>query len=562
MSDKKLEDKSPEASLKDSVTKKSIPYGFFKTRHPKYKANYWKRCRAFYEGGPTLLEDRSFLDSVFPKHRKESNSVYSQRQSMAFYTNYCGEIIDHLVAKLASDPIKVDTGEKHAFYDSFLADCSPKGGRRKPFDRLVRDAVITAMQCKDSWFLVDMPDTGTFKASSLAEQEASGALDAWVVEVAPESVIDWEENHTGELEWALIMYKSNKRGGITTGRNICREEYWAYNQEGWQKYVIEYPKDKEPKDHDPVVLEAEGFHAFGRVPLVRLELPDGLWAMSKLESVAREHFNKRNALAWSEYKSLLPVLYEFLAPPDALLQGPASDEDRAVAQLRGSGYVQERGDKDRAEWVAPPPAPFTHALDSTNSLRDEMHRVVHQMALSADNKGSMLRRSGESKAQDAAASNVVLEAIGEIARDFAEEVLNMVASGRSDAEEQWSIQGYTDFETLSPYAILEEESVLDTSVEIPSPTFKQIRKLSLVKKLLGDNVSEEDLERIREELESAYTTENELAEFEAQQILETVDFSSEEYAGDDEEPDTGGDKAPEPSPKRSRVMSSTFKKGR
>lgn len=558
MSDEYKQDENPGlVALAEGQGRKSVPYGFFRTRNPKYCDKYWKRCRAFYEGGPTLLEDDKFLSSVFPRHRRESSTIYQQRKSMSLYTNYCGEIIDHLVAKLSADPVSVDTEGVDSYYDDFLADCSPKGGRKKPFDRLVRDAVLTAMQCKTSWFLVDMPDTQASEMSSLAEQEAVGALDAWVVEVAPESVIDWEEDHTGELQWALIMYKSQKRSGLMDTRNLCKEEYWLYTQNEWVKYVIEYDPAKPPRDQDPVVLEAEGRHGFGKVPLVRLDLPDGLWAMSKLESLAREHFNKRNALAWSEYKSLLPVLYEFLAPPDPLIAGPASDNDRAVVQNRGTGYVQERGEKDRAEWVAPPPAPFTHALESTNSLRDEMHRVVHQMALSADNKGAMLRRSGESKAQDTKATDVVLEAVGEIARDFAVEILDMVALGRSDSIEEWPVSGYTNFEVSSSYDILEEESVLDTSVEIPSPTFKQIRKLALVKKLLGDNLSEEDLDTIKEELEAAYNTESELAEFEAQQILESVNFSGQE--GDEEQYSQEDEEPPRKTKKSAGPRFSTFK---
>ena len=76
--------------------------------------------------------------------------------------------------------------------------------------------------------------------------------------------------------------------------------------------------------------------------------------MNKIESIARELLNKRCALSWAEFKSLYPVLYEFMQDedPEACAGGVAEDNDRAVNQTRGIGYVQERAEKDRAEFNA------------------------------------------------------------------------------------------------------------------------------------------------------------------------------------------------------------------
>ncbi len=84
---------------------------------------------------------------------------------------------------------------------------------------------------------------------------------------------------------------------------MVREEFTYYDAAGWQRWQIAYPKDKRPKPQTPVdqilgVVRTEGVDSFGRVPLICLELPEGLHAMGKLESIAAEHFNKACALSW------------------------------------------------------------------------------------------------------------------------------------------------------------------------------------------------------------------------------------------------------------------------
>jgi hypothetical protein len=320
------------------------------------------------------------------------------------------------------------------------------------------------------------------------------------------------------------MYQNMERTSPFSSRNQITEEYWLYTKQEWAKWTITYPIDQKPKGEDELTFVEAGYHSFGCVPLVPLEVPEGLWVMSKLESMAREHFTKRCALSWSEYKTLLPTLYEFLDPGAyPTLIGPGGEEDRAVNQARHTSAVQERQagrDKgDRVEWVAPSHLPFAHALDSCNNIRDEMHRVVHQLALSSDTKGKALIRSGESKKVDAAALCIVLEAFGEIGRRFAETVMGFVSQGRGDTNMIWTATGMDDFDSSTASEILGEESVMDTSVIIPSSTFKAIRKFNAAKKLLGDWANEEDLSKIKTEIEDFYSPEGEAADSEVERQI-------------------------------------------
>ncbi|MCP3669600.1 MAG: hypothetical protein GY814_04075 [Gammaproteobacteria bacterium] len=501
----------------------AVQYKTLQQKHPDYNEDYWARCRVFYKGGRDLLENVDMMRRVFPQHRNEDNQIYAMRRQMAHYTNYAGEIIDELLAKLNSDPLRLESEDADPYYPQLLENCAPPGAKTVRFGDLLQQLLLTAMQCGRAWVLVDLPPADPYnEAGSLLEQELAGRLNAWCVEVQPESVIDWEADRNGVLEWAMICYKSRKRHGVTDSRDQCKETYLYYTADEWIKWEVVYSEEAglgeegaKPKDEDLIRMTDRGFHNFGRVPLQTLNLPEGLWAMGKLESLAREHFNKRCALSWAEFKALMPVLYEFHdnSPENQALGGEGGDIDRAYNQPRSTAHVQVRNSGDRVEWAAPPAGSFSHALESCKSVRDEMHRVVHQMARSADMNKAAIRRSGESKALDENGTNIVLDALGDIVREFAKELLLLVAIGRKDQRTDWIATGLSNFQEGNVTALLDQEAMLDAAVEVPSSMFKQLRKFQIAKKVLGDAVRESDLETIKKEIQTFYTHERELESF-------------------------------------------------
>jgi hypothetical protein len=273
----------------------------------------------------------------------------------------------------------------------------------------------------------------------------------------------------------------------------------------WERYELRHDKDIVPKERTPVPMVAAGVHTFGRVPLERFELPDGLWAMAKLEGPAREHLNKRCALSWGEIQTLLPELYEFLGPEEGGIMPISENQEnsaRALSQTRGQGYVQVRGAADKAEFIGPDSAPFTHVMKSCDNVRDEMHRITHQMALSVDNSAAALGRSGDSKAQDKAATGVILTAVGILVRLHAEAILNLVSLARGDSEliGIWSASGMEKFDGVQVSDAIKEAIDIDL-LGIESPTFRRLHRFSVCRLILGDDATVDDLDSIKEELE-------------------------------------------------------------
>jgi len=471
-------------------------------KHPQYDGKFWKRCRALYSGGKRLLHDPEVLHDVFPRHLAEEEYVYKERCRRAYYIPYPGEIIDAISAALFSEKLTVSADpEPDEFYAEFFGDCSKPGGKRQSVPELMKEQLITALLCKRAWTLVDLPEP-TEVVDNYKEQEKSGLLDAYACTLDPECVWDWEEDEegSGELEWVLIHYQSARRNGIEAGRDMIKEEWIYYDRTGWKRYKVEYKKDHPPKEKQEIPLDGEGLHSFGRVPIVPFELPDGLWAMGKIESIAVAHLNKRNALTWAEYKSLFPVLTHMQGEENPLIP-VTGDPNRGTNQVYGIGRVMTFGAGDELKYVGPDAAPFMAAMQDLNNLRDEMHRVLHQMAMSVDNSGAALQRSGDSKQVDQEITSIILRALGQFVRDHVRQVYDMVQVGRKDQEVEWEISGMEKFNEISVGALVDQAAILDT-LSIPAPTFQRKWRFMLAKRLLGDNASEEEILQIQKELDN------------------------------------------------------------
>lgn len=505
----------------------SVKFEIFKQRHVDYMGAYWKRCRALYKGGASLLEDKEVLRAVMPQHNKEDKAVYEERLKRAFYIPYAGSIIDKIASELIGKPLTLTLGDGEIrdsdggeskpssdsdnFYSDFFTDVSRPGGVKQSLNQLARDQVLTALVTGRAWTLVDLPPAPEAGYANRVAQEQAGALEAYACAIDPEAVIDWEQDEAGAMQWAIVQETINRRDGIASGRDRVTMRFRYYLPDSWAIYEISYSvkeKPQGPSDSDDVVLVAKGQHSFGQVPLIPLALPPGLWAMSRLEAIARAHMNQRNALSWGQLKALFPVPVLYAAPPNPM--DPTSEDTSRALQPHGPGYmtVLSAGSKDstgdKLEYFTPDAAPFQVAAADLSVLRDEMHRVLHSMAQSVDNSGAALQRSAESKSVDAQAACAILRALGVMLREHFTVVLEAVASGRQDPDLEFTLKGMDTFDEVS-LTDLVNDAVLMESVNIPSATFQKKFKLKLVKIALGAEATDEEMAQIEKELDSSLT---------------------------------------------------------
>lgn len=517
---------------------KVIKYKVLKTRHENYMQEFWKRCKALYAGGPTLLNNLPLLRLVMPPHTREMTEVYEERLKRAFYIPYPGSIIDALIAQLMSKPLtieleeateeegKIKDGERTEdvveeelppYYRDLIKNCAQPGAKKQTLNQLAREQIATALKCQTAWALVDMPKAPMGGYLNRAEQEKAKGLNAYICQIDPECVVDWEEKEDGELAWVLIQDMIVKRESIEKERNMVTIRWRYYRETDWAIYELTYDRKKKadgPADTDDVKLKEEGKHSFERVPVRRLKLSEGLWAMGKLEAMARAHLNQRNALSWGQLKALFPVPVLYVQNPDP--KAPVSEDAGRVAQQHGQGFLRVFAENDKLEYFAPDVAPYEVAGKDLNVIRDEMHRVLHSMAQSVDNSGAALQRSGESKAIDQAAAAVILRALGTYIREHIEDLLLTVATGRKDSH-RFCASGMDNFDdvTLSQLVV---DAVGLAAISIESAKFNELWKYKLAKLAIGADATEDDLRTIKTQLAESVTQDQFAAEAEAKLV--------------------------------------------
>jgi len=530
----------------------TIKYKVLKTRNDKWMGEFWQKCKALYAGGPTLLNNMSLLKLCMPTHTGEDEKVYQERLKRAFYIPYPGSIIDKLVAELMSKPLSFeledstsstedggqagasDTADQElpSYYADLVKNCSKLGGVKMSLNQFAREQMFKALQCQTAWALVDMPKAPVEGYPNLAEQVKAGGLNAYICPIDTECVIDWEDKEDGELKWVLIQDTIIKRDGIDTERNMVTIRWRYYRENDWAIYELTYDKKKKatgPADTDDAQLVDQGKHSFGRVPVRRMALPDGLWAMGKLEAMARAHLNQRNALSWGQLKALFPVPILYVQTPDP--KAPVTEDAGRVAQQHGQGYLRVFAEKDRLEYFSPDVAPYQTAIADLNNIRDEMHRVLYSMAQSVDNSGAALQRSGESKAIDQAAAAVILRALGTFIREHLEDLLLTISTGRKD-NYRFSAKGMDNFDDITLSQLVLDAIGLAT-VDIPSATFQKLFKFKVAKIALGADVTEDDLEEIQNELDTNVTQDTFEAEADAKLMQHQATSATAEATADD-----------------------------
>lgn len=480
-----------------------MKYSSLTAKNPDYQAQYWAECRALYRGGESLLRDKATMARLFPRHGAEEPEVYAERMARAEYVNYAGSVIDYIVAALCAEPLTMRSEPKaDPFFEEFAKSTDGKG---MTLLDLLQEQTLTALQVRRAWTLVDLPprDDGAVIESESDEEEID-QLRALAFPIEPECVLDWDCDPSGTLEWALLCMRTTPRASLSDSRSTTVESFTYYTRTNWERYEVRWENGKKPKANDDITRTGAGVHSFGAVPLARLELPLGLWAMDRIHCLARSHLNKRSATSWSEYRHLFPILGAYLAPEmgsaGEIPSEVAQDPNRAKTQVYGIGRIVQFGNKDELRYTSPDAMIYDTALRDLDGLRDEIHRVLHHMALAANNSSAALGRSGKSKAQDKAATAVVLAHLGELLRRHAKEVFDLARRGRRDPETTWSASGMESFENADVAEVIQNATLVDM-LKIPSETFQRLRIFANARRILGPSATPDQLEAIRKELE-------------------------------------------------------------
>jgi len=477
-----------------------VKYSTLDRKHASYKDSMFGELSDLYCGGYAILKRaENYLPRVVGEHPKR----YKERLEHASYIPYFGEIIDFFVSNLFNQDLTVtppSDGEDpetpghlpdEKYYSNFYRNADRIG---TPFADVVKAAFREGIIYQKGIISVDFPSTENNTVTK-ADEDKLGLADAYICCHDSSELLNWKKDSFGDFEW-LVMKSTENITEVLSDKIIYRDTFKLWKMVGgfaeWSEYVIDYPINQPPKPMDDLIVSDSNSTKFKNIPVIVLEIPDGLWVGNKVGPLAKEHFRRRSSLHSSENKSMMAVPVAALGSEVGEFGGALPSEAQSnpnrgadpIGQFQSEGYVVT-GKEDLLYYMEPSGNCYQIIGREISELRDEMFRVVHQMSQGVTTSGGgAIRRSGLSKIKDSEATVIILGEYGRIVRRFAEKIYKTISIARSE-DVTWTGRGLDTFEIDSRQEVIDEATKVDM-ISIPSKTFKTEYKVQLALQIIGN----------------------------------------------------------------------------
>lgn len=469
--------------------------GILDTTHSSYDTSRWCELDALAKGGQDF---KALISKFLPQNPVEPEDVYMQRRAQAHYRSYVGSIINLYTSWLFASAFSVKAYERDTetpieslskFYGQFQEDV----GNETQIGSFIKERFRAALTTQKSAWLVELPSNDGMEAESAQDWEARGLGRATLKAVERHELLDWQEDDEGVLTWAIVHTCFETRESWVMARNTVTETWRVYDRAYVHTFQLRYEHGKRPTDpkHEVPRVGEPQLHGFKRVPLIRLELPKELCIGEQIFDTQLEHFRLDNALSW-------------LIRRTCYAQPVFNLEDGENPPRMGTGYAIVIGKDDKMGWTSPPVAPFDILQKNIDNKRDEIYRIVHQLAQGVDNNAETVGRSADSKEIDAAATRIMLNAYGEIVCKPIEETYEMISEARGEDSYEWSVEGLAGYDTATVSSLIANTAAART-LGIPSQVFHK-ELCSKVAMALLPEADQRVKDSIRKEITSATFT--------------------------------------------------------
>ena len=455
--------------------------------HPDYDGPRLERLRALHVGGRAWHD---LIGTWLPKRSVEPSDVYTERLALAAYNNHAGPLVSMLSASLFAEAPQVD-GVEGDYWAALWGDCD---GRGAPWARFWRERLEDAQVGRQAFIWANLPARSTAASpATRADEESAGLLDAYLVGLLPEQVLDWWEDERGRLTGVMVRDTVSRREGPGSPRTTVWR--WTYISETtiqrWE--WTEQQGRPAPTDSDEAQETILVQHQIGRLPVVRLQLPPGLWTMGKLEDPVTTATRARNELTWALHQAANELL---------VVTSAWGDEQVNIGHGHFLRLGRDKDGTDTASYTAPSGVAFQYLEADVKNTREEVFRSVQQMALSADGGDAKARLSGESKAEDWRALDIILSSFRDLVLGAMGECIDVIASARKEDSTGVSVSGLDGWQT-EDLGVFLEAAALAVDAHQLSPTFRKLLAKREAQRLLQDEVSAEDLQAVLDEIDAA-----------------------------------------------------------
>ncbi|MDQ2843298.1 MAG: hypothetical protein M3Y72_20125 [Acidobacteriota bacterium] len=456
--------------------------------HPEFKRKQrmWGMYRDLYAGGQ---EFKIRAADYLLRRQKEPLDVYGERLHRVFYENYIGSIVDWYASTLfrRQPSLQLEGGlaSGREFLTEFADDTDLRGTNLAAF---FKQCFIDALIVGRSHILIDFPRSSA-TPQTRAEEDLAGLSRAFLIRYQAEELINWSRNERGEYEWVVLRHKVQRQPTIENAE-VIEETYWRYYD---RTQFRSYRQVARASEDAPIELIAQGAHGLSRqnrVPLIDMQLSDGLWLMNKAAHIQLEHFNKSNALSWAITMGLfaMPVIYS----------------DREWNQIVGESYFIQLGPTDKFGWTEPDGKVYQIAANNLETLKQEIYRVCYLSQASGEMIGGHAQ-SAASKQLDFTITYEILRAYGTTIKDCIRKITTAISDAREDGV-VISVSGLDEVD-ISDFGTELQLAANLLQLGISSPTLRSQIYQRLAMKYLSD-ARQEVKNQIAQEIDAQLTGEH------------------------------------------------------
>lgn len=488
-------------------------YRDLKYTHPSYDRLQLEKNKLLYKGGIDIIKSAALF---IPQRVGESENTYKARLSNATYTNYFAAVVDNFVSSLFSKDVSIvpstdEDVQVDEFYNEFAHDADRCGQSfAQSLKKVFRESLINGV----GYIGVDFPISETLPAS-IQEEDSLGLSRAYTYYIDPVSVVNYSINELNEYDWLLLKKETYVQawGG---SEPLVQFEFKLWESKDsritWTKYKSAklYKLNEEPKDFDEFVIDSEGSTSFKQIPVIRLEMPEGLNVAQKIGAICIDHFRLRSSLFFAQERSLYAMPYfkqgaELPASGDHSYINENVHRGLDAAQVFSNRGFTVIGPEDELGFVEPKGTSYEIVDKQINDIVNEIYRVVGQMsqAIAVSGKES---RSAAAKHADNKSLEMILSEYGKLVKQFGVAIYTMISEARLE-DIEWQGQGLSSYEVIDKEQLISEAvSFNEMMIDVPSITFKKAY-LSKIAQSFAPNVSPEIMLQIEKEI-SEYCDKN------------------------------------------------------
>lgn len=282
-----------------------------------------------------------------------------------------------------------------------------------------------------------MPKFGkSAEHANAKEQKDSGDLDATLVFLSARDVDDWQYDSRGTLAW-VRTHKVEKIRSNPAAQPDTERHTWVYiTKSASYRYELKYKNTEPPEDTVLVSCGPVELHDAGRLPVIQIPVPEGLWVMERLADTILALFNRQSAASWN-LDSLAFTIILFKTMKDL---GSVTIPDVG-------GFKVDPGED--VTIISPPADGNTAQQNDIDRIKEDLFLAIQAMVLVAAAKDEQGRQSGVAKQRDFGTLSTLLGAFAGPIRDSIEECVAIIRAYRGDDELVLAVQGLDKFDVQS-----------------------------------------------------------------------------------------------------------------